>query len=285
MKFGRNASGVMLAAATSVSAAFIVTSTSSRSASRSGSAVFGRDGTLDTNYAAAAAVRLRSSALQMNFFSDLQALLGGGGAYAAGIDYAALDHPGPELGSAAREGRVLQQSDRDPNVAVATFAGGCFWGLELAYQRVPGVLYTATGYTQGLSTDDANPSYSQVCAGNTGHTEAVLVYYDPTQCPYETLLETFVNRVDLSTVNGQGNDFGRQYRTGVYFHTPEQETLARQRFALEQTKNTKYQTKPIASELKAATPFWPAEKYHQQYLSKGGQNGEKGATDTIRCYG
>eukprot|EP00978_Attheya_sp_CCMP212_P011613 scaffold28743_cov45-Attheya_sp.AAC.3 len=282
-KFGRNASAVMLAAATTASAAFVMT-TSSRS--RSGSAFFVADDTSLNKNAAVA----RSAALQMNFFSDLQGFLGGGGGYAAGIDYEALDHPGPELGTVAREGRVLQQSDRDPNVAVATFAGGCFWGLELAYQRVPGVLFTATGYTQGVSSDDANPSYSQVCAGNTGHTEAVMVYYDPTQCPYDTLLDTFVNRVDLSTINGQGSDFGTQYRTGVYFHTPEQETSARQRFALEQADTIKYKTKPIASELKAATPFWPAEKYHQQYLSKGGrtgspQNAEKGSTETIRCYG
>jgi peptide-methionine (S)-S-oxide reductase len=139
------------------------------------------------------------------------------------------------------------------------------------------------GYTQG---QEESPTYGQVCSGATGHTEAVIVYYDPKECPYETLLDTFFGRVNPTTVNGQGNDFGSQYRTGVYPHTPEQEEAAKKRFELEQTKYSK----PIATELKPAMPFWPAEKYHQQYLEKGGRSGqpqsaEKGSTDTIRCYG
>ena len=114
----------------------------------------------------------------------------------------------------------------------------------------------------------------------------MIVYYDPKQCSYETLLDTFFERVDPTTVNGQGNDFGRQYRTGVYFHSPEQEEIAKARFEKAQSKYRR----PIASELKDTMPFWPAEKYHQQYLEKGGrfgtpQDASKGATDTIRCYG
>merc|ERR1712157_43180 len=110
--------------------------------------------------------------------------------------------------------------------------------------------------------------------------------YDPAECSYEDLLDTFFARVDPTTVNGQGNDRGKQYRTGVYFHTKEQEEIARARFTEEQ-KN--YQ-RPIASECMPAMPFWPAEKYHQQYLEKGGrfnqpQDASKGATATIRCYG
>lgn len=148
------------------------------------------------------------------------------GAAAAGppIDYTALDFPGNELGAAAKEGRVLQTSDREPNLAVATFAGGCFWGLELAYQRVPGVVYTAVGYSQG---PEEEPTYNQVCSGGTGHTEAVIVYYDPNECTYDQLLDTFFDRVNPTTVNGQGNDFGKHYRTGVYFHTDEQKELAK----------------------------------------------------------
>jgi peptide-methionine (S)-S-oxide reductase len=208
---------------------------------------------------------------------------GGGGVFGTKINYNVLDHPGPELGTAAEQGQVLTVSKRDPHLAVATFAGGCFWGLELAYQRVPGVVYTAVGYTQGA---EEFPTYGQVCSGTTGHTEALTVYYDPQQVSYEALLDTFFTRVDPTTVNGQGNDRGRQYRTGVYFHTPEQEATARSRFAQEQQKYKR----PIASELLPAKPFWPAEKYHQQYLENGGRFGQpqdasKGATDTIRCYG
>jgi peptide-methionine (S)-S-oxide reductase len=203
---------------------------------------------------------------------------GGGGANAEKIVYDNLEHPGPELGVAAQAGKVLAVSDRDPNLSLATFAGGCFWGLELAYMRVPGVVYTAVGYAQG---PEEYPNYNQVCSGGTGHTEAIMVYYDPAETSYEALLDTFFARVNPTTVNGQGNDRGRQYRTGVYFHSPEQEAAATARFA-EEKGNYK---QPIATEMTAAMPFWPAEKYHQQYLEKGGQKAEKGATDVIRCYG
>lgn len=207
----------------------------------------------------------------------------GGGAYNLKIDYDSLDHPGPELAQAAQEGTVLVASAQNPKLKLATFAGGCFWGLELAFQRVPGVVETAVGYTQG---PELTPTYDQVCAGATGHTEAVVVYYDPKECSYEHLLDTFFDRVDPTQKNGQGRDYGKQYRTGVYFHTPEQEKVAKERF--EQVKGN--YKRPVATELLQAMPFWPAEKYHQQYLSNGGRMGqaqspEKGCTDKIRCYG
>lgn len=199
------------------------------------------------------------------------------------IDYTTLDYPGNEMGKLAQEGKVIQSCERQSDLQAATFAGGCFWGFELAYQRVPGVVYTAVGYTQGPET---NPTYSQVCSGGTGHTEAICVLYDPKECSYENLLDTFFNRVNPTTVNGQGNDYGKQYRTGVYYHTPEQEETAKARFENEKGNYRK----AIASECQSATPFWPAEKYHQQYLEKGGRSGfaqdaSKGCTDTIRCYG
>lgn len=205
------------------------------------------------------------------------------GAFGQKIDYRNLDFPGPELAQAAEEGKALVESVAKPHLKVATFAGGCFWGLELAFQRVPGVEYTAVGYSQG---EETFPTYGQVCGGATGHTEAVAVYYNPDEVSYESLLDTFFARVNPTTVNGQGNDFGRQYRTGVYFHTPEQEKIARKRFEQEQTKYSKR----IATELLPSKAFWPAEKYHQQYLEKGGrfgtpQDASKGATETIRCYG
>lgn len=160
---------------------------------------------------------------------------------------------------------------------------GCFWGVQLLFDRIPGVEYTAVGYTQG---PEENPTYGEVCGGATGHTEGIIVYYDPKECGYKALLDAFFGFVDPTTVNGQGNDFGRQYRTGVYVHTPEQEAEAKAYFEEEQTK---YKRK-IATELKPATPFWPAEKYHQNYLEKGGrfgqaQSAEKGCDDQIRCYG
>jgi peptide-methionine (S)-S-oxide reductase len=199
------------------------------------------------------------------------------------FDYASLPTPGPELAAWANAGTIQAVSDQFPHLHVATFAGGCFWGLELAYQRVPGVEYTAVGYTQG---PERFPTYEQVCSGTTGHTEAVAVYYNPNECSYETLLNVFFQRVDPTTVHGQGRDFGYQYRTGVYPHAPEQEAIAKARLEQEQAKYKR----PIATELKAAMPFWPAEKYHQQYLAKGGrfglgQDASKGSTAPIRCYG
>jgi len=207
----------------------------------------------------------------------------GGGAYSLGIDYSKLEHPGPELAQWAEQGKIQAVSDKDPNLRIATFAGGCFWGLELAYQRVPGVVYTAVGYSQGK---EKQPNYNQVCSGATGHTEAVVVYYDPDKCSYEDLLDAFFGRVNPTTKNGQGMDYGRQYRTGVYPHTDDQMQIALKRFEQEQ----KNYSRPIATELKPAMAFWPAEDYHQQYLEKGGrfgrgQDASKGSTEEIRCYG
>ena len=222
-----------------------------------------------------------NSALKMNFFSNLF-----GGARSSlypKIVYEDLDFPGNEMGKMAKDGIVVNNSLKYPKLKAATFAGGCFWGLELAFQRVPGVVYTATGYTQG---QEKEPTYREVCAGATTHTEAVCVYYDESECSYDDLLNTFFDRVDPTTVNGQGRDFGFQYRTGVYTHSTEQMKSAKSKF--EEVKS-QYKKK-IATELQEADLFWPAEKYHQQYLEKGGrfgepQSAEKGATETIRCYG
>lgn len=195
--------------------------------------------------------------------------------------YSTLKGCALEMGELALQGKTAAKSKE--GYSIATFAGGCFWGLELAYQRVPGVVATAVGYCQGQVEQ---PTYGAVCSGSTGHTEAVQVYYDPKECPYENLLDTFFDRVNPTTVNGQGNDFGTQYRTGVYVHSEEQMKLAKSRFEAEAPKFSK----KIASELENVEVFWPAEDYHQQYLEKGGrmgmgQSAEKGCKDTIRCYG
>lgn len=110
----------------------------------------------------------------------------------------------------------------------ATYTGGCFWGLELAYQRVPGVTSTTVGYTGG---SDAEPTYDSVCSGRTGHTEAVQCIYDPKECTYQQLLDTFFARVDPTTLNRQSNDWGTQYRSAIYFHDEEQRQAAAARMA------------------------------------------------------
>eukprot|EP00183_Erythrolobus_madagascarensis_P001177 CAMPEP_0185848904 /NCGR_PEP_ID=MMETSP1354-20130828/3612_1 /TAXON_ID=708628 /ORGANISM="Erythrolobus madagascarensis, Strain CCMP3276" /LENGTH=178 /DNA_ID=CAMNT_0028549365 /DNA_START=337 /DNA_END=873 /DNA_ORIENTATION=+ len=165
-------------------------------------------------------------------------------------------------------------------LSCATFAAGCFWGVELAFQREPGVVSTAVGYTQG--TVDT-PTYREVCSGSTGHTEAVYITYDPSVVTYERLLELFWERLGRSalTLNQVGNDCGTQYRSGVYYHDESQQKEA------EKSKQEAHQRfgRETVVELKGATTFWMAEDYHQKYLEKGGQDASKGATETIRCYG
>ena len=170
------------------------------------------------------------------------------------------------------------QVSSDANAQKACFAGGCFWGVELVFQRLPGVLNTSVGYTQGHVK---NPTYRQVCSGTTGHTEAVEVTYDPNQIEFGELCQVFWEKINPTTKNGQGNDMGTQYRTGIYYYTKEQQEVA------EETKNIqqKREIYPIATEIKAATEFYHAEANHQQYLEKGGQEATKGSTVSIRCYG
>ncbi|BBM97008.1 peptide-methionine (S)-S-oxide reductase [Marchantia polymorpha subsp. ruderalis] len=165
----------------------------------------------------------------------------------------------------------------------AGFGAGCFWGVELAFQRVPGVVKTEVGYTQGHVH---NPSYSDVCDGNTGHSEVVRIHYDPNTCTYESLLDVFWARHDPTTLNRQGGDVGTQYRSGIYFYSPEQEQAAKESMAKHQAK----MNKKIVTEVLPAKKWYRAEEYHQQYLAKGGRFGfrqstEKGCNDPIRCYG
>lgn len=175
---------------------------------------------------------------------------------------------------------------------MATFAGGCFWGLELAFQREPGVTNTSVGYTQGK---DPAPTYEKVCNGSTGHAEAVQLYYDPKETSYERLLALFFERVDSTTANRQGNDVGTQYRSGIYYHDQEQKEAAEKATAevnakLASSVFRRVLGTKVVSELLPAVDYYLAEEYHQQYLSKGGrfgtgQSAAKGCKDTIRCYG
>ncbi|KAL6042508.1 Peptide methionine sulfoxide reductase A2-1 [Balamuthia mandrillaris] len=161
---------------------------------------------------------------------------------------------------------------------LATFAAGCFWSVELVFQRLPGVLSTQVGYTQGHK---ANPTYQEVCSGQTGHAEAVQLEYDPEEVTYDKLLDVFWKKHNPTTLNRQGNDIGTQYRSGIYYHNEQQKEAA------ERTKQevTKKLGKTVVTEILPAKEFWPAEDYHQRYLEKGGQCAAKGCTDTIRCYG
>jgi len=155
---------------------------------------------------------------------------------------------------------------------------GCFWGIELAFQRVPGVVKTEVGYTQGVKK---NPAYEEVCSGTTGHTEAVQVTYDTTAIKYEDLLTVYWDLIDPTTLNQQGNDMGTQYRTGIYFHNDNQKDAAiRSRNEIQQKYNQK-----IVTEIAKATTWYLAEDYHQQYLQKGGQCSRAGDLTPIRCYG
>lgn len=168
--------------------------------------------------------------------------------------------------------------------AIATFGGGCFWGVELMFQRVPGVVGTAVGYTQG---DLQHPSYEAVCSGMTGHTEVVQVSYRPAEVSMKELTALLFGKIDPTLKDQVGNDAGSQYRHGVYYHTPEQRKEAEEVFA--QVK-AKLGSAPIYTELKEAKVFFPAEEYHQRYLEKGGRAGRgqsaaKGCRDPIRCYG
>jgi len=150
-------------------------------------------------------------------------------------------------------------------MATADFAAGCFWGVEAAFRQVEGVLDTAVGYSGGRLE---NPSYEDVCSGRTGHAETVEVEYDPARVSYERLLEVFWENHDPTTLNRQGPDVGEQYRSAIFFHTPEQQAAAaKSKEALE--KSGKYK-RPIVTQIQPASKFWRAEGYHQRYLEKHG---------------
>lgn len=145
----------------------------------------------------------------------------------------------------------------------ATFAAGCFWGVEAAFRALPGVLSTRVGYLGGHTE---KPSYKEVCTDRTGHAEAVEVTFDPAQISYDALLTVFWENHDPTTLNRQGPDSGSQYRSGVFFHGQEQEVAARRSMAEAQ----KTLAKPIVTQIVPAVPFTEAEDYHQQYLEKRG---------------
>ncbi len=143
----------------------------------------------------------------------------------------------------------------------ATFAAGCFWGVEAAFRRVDGILSTAVGYTGGAVEE---PTYHAVCSGTTGHAEAIEVIYDPSQLTYDDLLSVFWQCHDPTTLNRQGPDVGTQYRSAVFYHDAEQRAAA----LASKEKLQGSGREPIVTEITPAAPFYMAEDYHQQYLEK-----------------
>ncbi len=145
----------------------------------------------------------------------------------------------------------------------ATFAAGCFWGVEKVFSALPGAISTRVGYTGGVTK---NPSYEQVCTGRTGHAEAIEITFDNSKISYDDLIEVFFRHHDPTTPNRQGNDAGTQYRSAIFYHSPEQKISAER--ALKALDKARLFRDGIVTEVTPASEFYPAEEYHQKYLKK-----------------
>ena len=152
------------------------------------------------------------------------------------------------------------------SIEKATFGAGCFWGVEAAFAAIPGVTATAVGY-EGGSLE--RPSYKDVCTDSTGHAEVVEVDFDTEKVSYEKLLDAFFTLHDPTTLNRQGPDWGSQYRSAIFFHSPEQEQQAMAKIEQLTSAGT-FKPKRIVTKVEAAQTFWRAEEYHQRYLEKRG---------------
>ena len=153
-------------------------------------------------------------------------------------------------------------------IETITLGGGCFWCTEAVYEQVQGVLSVQSGYTNGHVV---NPSYAQVCDGDTGHNEVVRVRFDPQQITLREVLEIFFVVHDPTTLNRQGNDSGTQYRSGIYYTTPQQQEEAEAMIA--QMQADKLFGRPIVTEVQPLTNYWPAEEYHQDFFEKNPYQG------------
>ena len=191
-----------------------------------------------------------------------------GASYNAVIELLSFED-GPSIGEFSPQGTPS-------TFQIATFALGCFWGGELEFMRVPGVVGTKVGFTQGQKV---NPTYEEVCSGTTGHTEAIMVTYDPRIVSYDSLVSKAMDRLgpDKYLLNQVGNDRGTQYRSGVYYHDDKQRVIAEN---IMQTFGEDCRTECLP-----AGKWYDAETYHQQYLLKGGQSARKNEDKKIRCYG
>lgn len=156
-------------------------------------------------------------------------------------------------------------NDSQTSTALATFGAGCFWGVEAAFRALPGVLDVTVGYEGGATE---HPTYRQVCSHRTGHAEVVEIRYDPGQISFERLLDTFWSIHDPTTRDRQGPDVGSQYRSAIFYHTPEQRAAAEASKAREDESGR--HRRPVVSQIVAAQTFYPAEAYHQRYFERNG---------------
>ncbi|MGA3038928.1 MAG: peptide-methionine (S)-S-oxide reductase MsrA [Vulcanimicrobiaceae bacterium] len=149
----------------------------------------------------------------------------------------------------------------------ATFGAGCFWGVEEAFSKIPGVVGTSAGYAGGHHPE---PSYEDVCSGRTGHAEVVEVTFDPERVSYEQLARVFFEIHDPTQLDRQGPDMGSQYRSVIFVHSGEQRSVAER--TLEQLQSSRAFRRPIVTQIEPAATFWQAEDYHQRYLKKAGRS-------------
>ncbi len=160
---------------------------------------------------------------------------------------------------------IIQSKENTIMTEKATFAAGCFWGVEEVFRQVPGVVKTQVGYTNGKTL---NPTYKEVCTDRTGHAEAIEIEFDPAVVTYQHLLEVFFENHDPTTPNRQGPDVGTQYRSGVYFHSPEQQKAAEAE--IDKRNASGDYARPVVTEVEPAATFYSAEDYHQRYFQKRG---------------
>ena len=155
-----------------------------------------------------------------------------------------------------------------PRIETLTLGGGCFWCTEAVFERVRGIIQVQSGYCNGTALQ---PTYEQVCSGRTGHNEVVRLTFDPAVISVQQILQIFFAIHDPTTLNRQGNDVGTQYRSGIYFHTPEQQQVAQA--MLEQLAQDRVFDAPLTTELLPEQNFWPAEDYHAQYYARNPSQG------------
>jgi peptide-methionine (S)-S-oxide reductase len=164
---------------------------------------------------------------------------------------------------------IIQANTKTKKLQLATFAAGCFWGVEEAFRKIKGVKSTMVGYTGGRFN---NPTYRDVCTDKTGHAEAIQVQFDPNEVSYENLLNVFWSVHNPTTENRQGPDIGSQYRSMIAYHTPEQELLAK-KSKEDLERSGKFNGRRIVTEIVPASTFYKAEEYHQKYYKKIGSGG------------
>jgi len=196
------------------------------------------------------------------------------------INSAALDFKAAESDPKI-ENKMVEKSEKkvatEVKTETATFAAGCFWGVEHKFHQVEGVLSTVAGYSGGHVE---NPTYKQVCTDKTGHAEAIKITYDPSKVSYSKLLEVFFSIHDPTQLNRQGPDVGKQYRSSIFYHSEEQKQLAKK--MVENLEKSAQFRKRIVTEILPASEFYKAEEYHQQYIEKLNR-GSKGGCGTSSC--